>query len=151
MLDHISLMSTDPLDIVPKQSYPSGAKDEHNPVYRWGYDATENPIVRIPYTIRDNAGFIAPSGIYEVILSDDKKFFLLVQSKKLIFKVPVVSYEEKELPVINTNENSKKKKRVIEAAKVQARRKAYIKDTRKDYYVLIYKTEKVEAYGVIPY
>ena len=162
MPDYIALISTDPLDIVPKATYPSGAKDEHNPIYLWGYDSTENPIVRIPYSIKDNAGFSASPGIYEVIISNEQNYFLLVQSKRLILKVPIVKLEQIETVADFSSANiSKKKKKskkkqkefqgVIDEAKKQAKLKATLTDSKKGYFILFYKTEKIKAYGYIPY
>jgi len=164
MLELIAVALKDPEQILPYPSCPSGVMTKDNPIYRYAYPYTENPVVRIPYTLCDNANNCLPEGFYEVALSADKNFLYLIQSRKVLASVPVAGIEEHQvsLPKIDTQEQVKKKKKKDKKDKrnpppdttelrQQAKLKATITPSPEGYFILDYQTEHINAKGFIKY
>ena len=57
------------------------------------YPSSIYPVLNLGYPIYDNLGNKIDPGHYEVALSVDKKYLLLIQSKKLIARVPVIKVD----------------------------------------------------------
>src|SRR5574344_2564951 len=81
--------------------YPGGIKEWDKAIYRYSLQSTKSPNLIIPDYIQDSAGNIILPGYYELVLSDDKTFLLLVQSSKVIATVPVFKVQIEKSDVIN--------------------------------------------------
>lgn len=164
MIDFAKVIKT-PDEIIPYAKYPSGVKEDESPLYRYAYPDIENPVVRTPFTICNDCGDCIAPGFYEVVITGDRKFLLLMQSKKIAARVPVADFTEKEVkqepsPVQKTDKkkntqdkkkkNEKREKEIAEMKK-QARLKATLTDSQKGYFILYYSTEAIKAVGFIPY
>ncbi len=76
--------------------YPSGIFENQDTKYRYGLKSSSYPILKIPDYISDyNGGYIKP-GMYELALSDDKEFLLIMQSCQLVAIVPVFKLAQNE-------------------------------------------------------
>ena len=165
MLELLALIVDDPLDLIPESQYP--AMDMS--LYRYAKPTTPSPILKNPYHLTDADHNILAPGIYEVRLSEDKTYFTLEQSNKILMIVPVASLEEIKEPPLSPKEEKKKQKqekkkkkkkytekqireqRMMEEQKLQARLRASIHDSKNGYFVLKYKDAKYKATGYIPY
>ncbi|MBQ7450627.1 hypothetical protein IJS77_04350 [bacterium] len=88
------IQNNDPASILPNyDDLFSGTKTEGNEIYKYAYPSSFYPILNLGYPIYDNLGNKLDPGHYEVALSFDKKFLLIIQSKQLIAKVPVINYD----------------------------------------------------------
>ena len=84
----------DPASILPNyEDMFSGNKTEDNTIYKFAYPSSYYPILNLGYPIYDNMGNKLDPGHYEVALSFDKKYLLLIQSKRLVAKIPVISHD----------------------------------------------------------
>ena len=61
---------------------------------RYSLKESDYPTLTIVTPIFDNAGNVIPPGYYELAISDDKTFFILLQSKRQIAVIPVFKVEE---------------------------------------------------------
>ena len=169
MLELLALIVDDPLDLVPETTYPA----EDVAIYTHEHPSSRCPILKNPYLLSDKDSNTIPPGIYDVRLSEDKTYFTLEQSNKILMIVPVVSIEEIKKPevILTPKEEKKKKKeekkrekkekrmtekerreqRMMEEQKLQAQLRASIFDSQKGYFVLRYKDRKYKATGYIPY
>lgn len=77
----------------------SGLKEGTDAVYRYGLRESSYPTLVIVDELQDDRGNFIPSGHYELALSDDRQFLLLLEKKELRAIIPVfkleVSMEEK--------------------------------------------------------
>ena len=88
------IQNNDPYSLFPHyREIFSGTYEEDNPVYRMAYPSSIYPVLNLGYPIYDNLGNKIDPGHYEVALSVDKKYLLLIQSKKLIARVPVIKVD----------------------------------------------------------
>lgn len=156
------------LDTRPYESEKAGIRPFEKGHIRFGYPDGTYPILMIDKYLYDDENQInLPIGYYEVGLSNDKKFILLSQSKKLIAVVPVYHYEEIISDEKEQKKEEKKKKerqKQKEAAdarltsqkydieKVEKRLDVYAKliDYDKDYFIIEYRRYNIKAYGAIP-
>ncbi len=162
MFELIATVLNDPEKIFPYPTYPSGVLEGDSTLYKFAYPSTDNPVVRTAFTLYDNDGNSIAPGFYEVALTNDRKFLVLIQSRKILASVPVVKIEEKQIDEYQQNEkelekvkNAKKEKRNNKKdtteLKQQARLKATITDSGDGYFILDYQTEFIKAKGYIPY
>lgn len=96
IIDYIAVQNNDSRLLFPYERYKSGNKNEDEPIYKHAYPNTKYPIIIIPDKILldDNSSFLNP-GYYEVAISNDEKFLLLIQAKKLVLKVYIINFEKK--------------------------------------------------------
>lgn len=79
--------------------YPSGLMDGQDILYRYGYSDSKHPILRIVDYISDYNGKYIKPGLYELALSDDKEFLLIIETGKLVAVVPVFKLAENQVEV----------------------------------------------------
>lgn len=71
----------------------SGLKEGTDAVYRYGLRESSYPTLTILDEIEDGKGNFLPSGHYELALSDDRQFLLLLEAKELRAIIPVFKVE----------------------------------------------------------
>lgn len=99
--------------------YPSGMLENQSAIYRYQHSNLNEPILRLVDYISDyNGNYIAP-GMYELALSDDKEFLLLIQSKKLIAVIPVFKLAENQAEVEKIRKKQKMQNRKIKRPKLR--------------------------------
>lgn len=92
------IQNNDPYSLLPHyRELFSGTMTADNTIYLYAYPSSVFPVLNLGYPIYDNLGNKIDPGHYEVALSVDKKYLLLIQSKKLLAKIPVIelSFDEK--------------------------------------------------------
>lgn len=152
-------------DILTYPAYETGIFDRDKAVYRLKLDKTKNPNMICPYLLKDGEDSIDP-GYYEVALSDDKRYLLLIQSRELKALVPAIkvieqkrskSYEKRVAEIEEEKAKLKKKNKTTkklddELANMQELElNAKIYDSKKGYYIIEYKKFNTYAWGYIPY
>ena len=80
----------------PQPQETSGVVHGTDSIYRYSLKESEYPTLIIVDPIEDGRGDIIPPGHYELALSDEWDFFILLQSKKPVALIPVVKVEEDE-------------------------------------------------------
>lgn len=101
--------------------YPSGIVEYQQAIVRYQHSNLKEPILKLVDYIYDyNGNYIAP-GMYELALSDDKEFLLLIESHKLIAVIPVFKLAENEAEVERIRQEQKKKNRKIKFGKEKFR------------------------------
>lgn len=86
-------------DVVLYPRNPSGLTEYQNSIYRYSLPDSKQPVLRLSdYIIDYNGGYLSP-GMYELALSDDKEFLLIIQSGKLLAVIPVFKLAEDEQAV----------------------------------------------------
>ena len=101
----------------------SGAKEYDNILYKMAYPSSIYPVLNLGFPIYDNLGNKLDPGHYEVALSSDKKFLLLIQSKKLIARIPVIEVEFDEEKYNENYEKVENLKVMIEKYQIKKNRK----------------------------
>ena len=97
--------------------YPSGLIEYQQAIVRYQHSNLKEPVLKLADYIYDyNGNYIAP-GMYELALSDDKEFLLLIESHKLIAVIPVFKLAENEAEVERIRQEKKKKNRKIKRPK----------------------------------
>jgi len=61
--------------------------------YKYALRESSYPTLTLAYELSDNNGNTVPPGHYELALSDEKDFLILIQSKKAIAIIPVFKVE----------------------------------------------------------
>lgn len=136
-------------------------------IYRYSLPDSEFPILTIDDPLFDAMGNVLPPGHYELALSDDRKYLLLLDTKQLCAVVPVIKIEEdaseddrlsdKKYQKQLKKEEEERKKTNLKRAKVgqppdmpKTYMKAsfeYIKEG--GYYLIRYERGIIKAWGVI--
>lgn len=146
--------------------YPGGIQDWDKTIYRYAYKSTDSPNLIIVDCIQDSDGNIILPGYYEVVLSDDKNFLLLVQSGKVVATVPVFKIQIERTTEANhgpeyekykgkverklAKENAKLAKSGVPQQENQVYMNATINyDDAGKYYLIKYERDKVRAWGAI--
>lgn len=97
--------------------YPSGLNENQSSIDRYRHSSLKEPVLKLADYIYDyNGNYIAP-GMYELALSDDKEFLLLIESHKLIAVIPVFKLAENEAEVEKIRQAQIKKNRKIKCGK----------------------------------
>lgn len=138
-------------------------------IYRYGLRESSYPTLSIVDEITDGQGHIIPPGHYELALSDDRQFLILIESKQPIATMPVFKVEVTmdEKPQIHDAKSLRaKNKKEKEIAKTNRRREKkgmppvnreeeiyqeasmeYIKDG--GYFLIRYERGDVKAWAAI--
>lgn len=138
-------------------------------IYRYGLRESSYPTLSIVDEITDGQGHIIPPGHYELALSDDRQFLILIESKQPIATMPVFKVEVTmdEKPQIHDAKSLREKnKKEKEIAKTNRRREKkgmppvnkeeeiyqeatmeYIKDG--GYFLIRYERGDVKAWAAI--
>ena len=147
----------------------AGVIDGSQAIYRYSLRESSYPTLSIVDEISDSQGNIIPPGHYELALSDERNFLILMQSKKPIAIIPVfrVDIDMSTYAVVKDKKALKKeKKEKKEIAKTNAKRaKKGLPpvNTEKDiyqeatieyipaggYYLIRYERGDVKAWGAI--
>ena len=147
----------------------SGLMEGMGAVYRYGLRESTYPTLSLVYELSDGMGNKVPPGHYELALSDDRQFLILIESKQPRAIIPVFKVEtamSTESQVHDRKTLRAKKKRDKEILKTNKKRaKAgmppvnpdqdvyqqadieYIKEG--DYFLIRYEREDVKAWGAI--
>lgn len=97
--------------------YPSGVVEYQEAIVRYRHSNLNEPTLKLVEYIYDyNGNYIAP-GIYELALSDDKEFLLLIESHKLIAVIPVFKLAQNQAEVDRIQKEQAKKNRKIKLPK----------------------------------
>lgn len=103
--------------------YPSGLLENQDALSRYRHSNLNEPILKLVDYIYDyNGNYIAP-GMYELALSDDKEFLLLIESHNLIAIIPVFKLAENEAEVEKIRKKQAQKNRKIKRPKLRYRDK----------------------------
>jgi hypothetical protein len=156
--------------------YPSGLLENQDSIVRYRHSNLNEPILKLVDYIYDYNGNCIEPGMYELALSDNKEFLLIIQSHKLIAVVPVFKLAQNEAEVqriqqekLEHNKKFRKKRKVKFQEKMQQiLRTKYAMDnvTPPDenytymnaqieyveeggYYLLIYENGMYRAWGAI--
>lgn len=166
MLDLIAY-SNSPLDFFPHPAYKSGLESDVENLYADKMPSIENPVLVLPYVLYSESKDALMPGYYELALSSDKKFLLLIESKRLRAKIPVFKLvedkklDDKELAEDNIEKVKKQDtKRRYKAKPVRKpdnyfelrknlNSSAKISDSGLSYYILEYKSGSIAAYAYI--
>ena len=138
-------------------------------IYRYGLRESSYPTLSIVDEITDGKGHIIPPGHYELALSDDRQFLILIESKQPLAIMPVFKVEVTmdEKPQIHDAKSLREKnKKEKEIAKTNRRREKkgmppvnreeeiyqeasmeYIKDG--GYFLIRYERGDVKAWAAI--
>jgi len=151
----------------PYPSYPSGLVDSDDALYRYAHKSSEAPNLIIVNPIYDNDRNVILPGYYGLVLSDDRKFLLLVQSEKIIAVLPVFKLE---IDKVQTEQlqDKKRQKKLQKEQKAQAKidvkraksglgpevKEIYMKatieyDQQGSYYLVKYECGTIRAWGAI--
>ena len=145
----------------------SGVTLGSDSIYRYSIEESDYPTLIIADYLFDGEMDFIPPGYYELALSDDWKFFILLQSKQPIAIIPVIKVEEdlSERDRLNYPENKKRmEKEKKEREKINEKRAKvgmppdkedtymeasieYVKDG--NYYRIKYVRGIIKAWGII--
>lgn len=147
----------------------SGLMEGMDSVYKYGLRESSYPTLSMAYELSDGMGNKIPAGHYELALSDDRQFLLIIESKQPRAIIPVFRVEtamSTEGQVHDRKTLKEKKKRDKEIAKTNKKRAKtgmppvnpdediyqqadieYIKDG--DYFLIRYERGDVKAWGAV--
>ena len=137
--------------------------------YNYGLRESSYPTLSLVDELKDAYGNIIPPGHYELALSDERDFLILIQSKQALAIIPVfkVEVDMSEYAQVHDKKSLKKKKKEEkEIAKTNAKRaKQGIPPINEDqdiyqeasiewvpsgsYYLIRYERDDVKAWGAI--
>ncbi len=118
------IQPNDPYTLFPHyREIFSGTKEEDKIIYKMAYPSSIYPVLNLGYPIYDNLGNKLEPGHYEVALSVDRKYLLLIQSKKLVARIPVISVEFDKEKYDENYEKAEELKRLIEKYQIKRNRK----------------------------
>ncbi len=163
ILDCNLIALNNPDDIMPYPSTKAGLLDEDKGHVKFGYPASDYPILNLPYILEDFEGNSIPPGHYQIVLSPNRKMLYFVEINQIRASIPVsklvekmVSEEEERARLLEKEKLAKKyknnpKKRPLDQTerKKQADMEASIDGRNAEYYVLYYKNGNIEATGYI--
>lgn len=96
--------------------YPSGLLENQSPLHRYQHSNMNEPVLRLNEYIYDYNGDCIPPGMYELALSDNKEFLLLIESHNLVAVIPVFKLSQNQAEVEkyrqNQEEHNKKHKKL---------------------------------------
>jgi len=103
----------------------SGLMDGTQSFYKYSLRESSYPTLSLVDEISDEYGNVIPAGHYELALSDEKDFLILIQSKKAIAIIPVfkVEIDMSQYEIVRDNKSLKReKKEKKEIAKTNRKR-----------------------------
>lgn len=154
-----------PYPIEPQET--SGTSVGSQMIYRYALRESDYPTLIIVDPIYDGEKDVIKPGHYELALSDERDFLILVQSKEPVAIIPVFKIQEddSEKDRLNDKKNKRQlKKEAKEKAKTNAKRakvgmppvQDYIHmeasieyDKDGDYYLIKYQRGTIKAWGAI--
>lgn len=160
----LTFPETRPYPIEPQET--SGTTFGSQAIYRYSLKESDYPILIIIDEIADASGDKIPSGHYELALSDERDFLIILQSKEPLAIVPVFRLEEDKDVYKKPNRKEKKRLKRLKKEREDTNAKRarvgmppdedkiymeasieYIKDG--DYYLLKYERGSIRAWGAI--
>ena len=154
---------TRPCPIEPQET--SGVPIGSQPIYRYSLKDSDYPTLIIIDEIKDENGVQISSGYYELGLSDEKDFFILMQTKQPIAIIPTFKIEEDKSLIYPDEKTKKIKKKQEEERQKTNKKRAKIgisPDTEKiymdakieyikegNYYLIKYERGHIRAWGAI--
>lgn len=163
--DILMQKDTRPYPVQPQET--SGYYTGTDSVSRYSLKDSDYPIIAIDDPIFDGQGNVLPPGHYELALSDDRQFLLLLQTKQLRAIIPVIKIEEdmtEEERLKDKTYRKELKKEAKEREKTNLKRlragqppdipevymKAKIEYIKEGgYYLLRYERATIKAWGAI--
>ena len=150
-----------PYPVEPQET--SGLSVGSDAIYRYALHDSDYPTLTIIDNITDQFGNTIPAGHYELALSDERTFLILLQSKKPVAILPVFKIEEdvskptkKELKIMKKKEkerekvNEKRKKQGMPPDVEPVSMNASIEyNHERKYYLIKYENGKIRAWGAI--
>ena len=157
-------------NIRPYPQFPQeteGTKPDSKTYVRYSLADSDYPTLIIVDPIFDNEGNVIRPGYYELALSDNQDFLLLIQSKEAVAVIPVFRVEEdaKEPERLNNKEYKKQRQKEAKQRKeINAKRdkvgiphdeeKLYMDATIEynetgNYYLIKYERGTIRAWGAI--
>ncbi len=154
-----------PYPVHPQET--SGVGLGSQAIYRYSLRDSDYPILIIVDKISDTEGNLIPAGHYELALSDERDFLILMQTKNPVAIIPVFKVEEDKEAYnkeFDKDYQKMKKKREKEREKTNKKRAEvgmppdeekvhmratieYIKDG--NYYLIKYERGTIRAWGAI--
>ncbi len=150
-----------PYPIEPQET--SGVSLGSQTIYRYSLQDSDYPILILVENISDGEGHKIEAGHYELALSDERDFLILMQTKNPVAIIPAFKIEEEK---INTDKKYKKikKKQQKEREKTNKKRARkgmppdvepvymnatieYVKEG--NYYLIKYERDRIRAWGAI--
>ena len=138
-------------------------------IYRYGLRESSYPTISIVDSISDGKGNVIPPGHYELALSDERDFLILIQSKQALAIIPVfkVEVDMSEYEQIRDNKALKRQKKKEKEIAITNKKRAkhgmppvdedeeinqeasieYITQDGKSYYLIKYERGDVRAWG----
>lgn len=90
---------------------PSGILENQKAIHRYQHTTMKEPVLRLKDYIYDyNGNHIAP-GMYELALSDNKEFLLLIESHNLVAVIPVFKLAQNQAEVDRIEQEKKDKQK----------------------------------------
>lgn len=154
---------TRPYPVEPQET--SGITLGAQGFYRYSLKDIDYPILTIADDIYDGEGNVITKGHYELAISDDRNFLILIQSMKPVAIIPTFKVEEDKLAYYPSKKEQKiREKQAKERAKTNAKRARkgmppdeekinmeaemeYVKDG--NYYLIRYERGAIRAWGAI--
>lgn len=103
--------------------YPSGLLENQKPIHRYRHSNMNEPVLRLKDYIYDYNGDCIPPGMYELALSDNKEFLLIIESHNLVAVVPVFKLAQNQAEVERLQQEEKDKTRKLKGRKLRYRDK----------------------------
>ena len=143
----------------------SGVTIGSQSIYKYSLKSSDYPTLIIIDKISDSLGNTIPQGHYELALSDDRDFLIILETKNPIAIIPVFKVEEDKNAFNQTKKYKKIKKKIEkEREKTNKKRKEagmtpdedtipskasieYVKDG--NYYLIMYERGPIRAWGAI--
>ena len=154
-----------PYPVHPQET--SGVQLGSRAIYRYSLKDSDYPVLIIVDKIADSQGNTIPAGHYELALSDERDFLILMQTKNPVAIIPVFKVEE-DKEAFNKDHDKEyqkiKKKREKEREKTNKKRAEvgmppdeekihmsatieYVKEG--DYYLIKYERGTIRAWGAV--
>lgn len=154
-------------DLLTFPAEKTGIYDKDKGRYTQSLPNTKNPNMTNPFVLTDGDEYLGP-GFYEVALSDDKRYLLLIQSRELKALVPAIKVVVKQQSDADLNKRQEVFEKEKKKFKKQNKRgslktlesqyaneeeldmSAKIYDSKKGYYIIEYNKKNVYAWGYVP-
>ena len=147
----------------------SGLMEGMGSIYKYGLRESSYPTLSMAYELSDGMGNILPAGHYELALSDDRQFLLIIESKQPLAIIPVFRVEtamsnfEQVHDKKSLKAQKKREKEILKTNKKRAKvgmppidkdediyQEATIEYvTEGDYFLIRYERGDVKAWGAV--
>lgn len=149
----------------------SGLYEGQSTIYQYALPSSDYPVLRMPFNIYDKNGDVLEYGMYMIMLDENRKYLMFVQSGMVKARVPVLKYSEKMIDEEERQEredifenykkymqrgNQRKAKTFKKELEIYDNRKqtqlkaTITEDEVSGFYVLQYETYTQKATAIIP-